>query len=81
VANPSLFAVSGLPAAPILSLNRRFEQNAVVGSTSTSSPFNSRTPDHGIVSVLAKKDRRASPPDGYGGVQNYGSRTDINVYM
>ena len=54
----------GFPAALILSLNRRFEQNAVVGSASISSPFNSRTPDHGIVSVLAKKRPRASPPDG-----------------
>jgi hypothetical protein len=42
-----------------LSPKRRFEQNAVVGSTSTSSPFNSRSPDHGIVSFWAKKRRRA----------------------
>lgn len=53
--NPSLLRFPGLSGGANLSPNRRFEQNAVVGSTSISSPFNSRTPDHGIVSVSAKK--------------------------
>jgi hypothetical protein len=55
VANQSLFAVFGLSEARFLSPKCRFEQNAVVGSSPTSLPFFSRTPDHGIVSFWAKK--------------------------
>ncbi len=65
-ANPSLFAVFGLPKVRFLSPKRRFEQNAVVGSTLISLPFFARPPDHGIVSFWAKKRRQAFPPDDYG---------------